>query len=278
MQDDIFFNKLTVRQTLEFTAAIRLPSTISKTQRAQYVEDLLFKFGLLRCQHTRIGDAFEKGISGGERKRLKIANELVHQPSLFHADECTSGLDSPSAMKILDELANLKSTGRSIVVSIHQPSSKMFGIFSNILVLAAGRVAYFGKPQLIVDYLEKLDFPFPNTAYNAADYVLELVIDNEQREGSKSHQKIILDAWSDAHPLGHGQHQHKFEHHYNQSRTNDPESPSSPKTHVVLQMHEDTKNMSDEGRSGASQANQPSNDKKRIYPPLPPPTVHRIIM
>lgn len=196
MQDDVFFTKLTVRETLQFTADIRLPDTLSRGEKSAFIDDLLDKFGLTKCQHTRIGDAFTKGISGGERKRLNIANELVHRPSLFLADECTSGLDSSSAMTILKVLKELKDEGRTVVISIHQPSSKMFLMFTKILLLSEGRVAYFGSPHSVVNYFESMDFPFPGVTYNPADYILELVMNKTENVGGKpSVQQQVVDAW-----------------------------------------------------------------------------------
>lgn len=188
-QDDVFFAKLTVRQTLMFTADVRLPRSIGHAERVARVERLIKCLGLDKCADTIVGDDFDRGISGGERKRLNIANELIHEPSLFLADECTSGLDSSSALNVLNVLEGLCNDGRTVIVTIHQPSSRMFSMFGKILLLAAGRVAYFGKPDGIVRHFSQvLDYPFPAAAYNPADYALELVID-EQKQGR------IIDAW-----------------------------------------------------------------------------------
>lgn len=196
MQDDVFFSKLTVRETLMFTADVRLPRTMTREQRTQRVDNVIKMLGLENCQNTRIGDQqFDKGISGGERKRVNIANELIHKPSLLLADECTSGLDSSSALSVINVLSQLCNEGHTVISTIHQPSSRMFFLFSRILILAEGRVAYFGAPNNVVSYLESLDFPFPGTAYNPADFALELVIDNEEKNGMPSPQQRIVCAW-----------------------------------------------------------------------------------
>lgn len=199
MQDDVFFSKLTVRETLAFTAAVRLPRSLGREERQARLDAIIERLGLSKCQNTRIGDQqFDKGISGGERKRLNVANELVHQPALFLADECTSGLDSSSALTVIDTLNEMCTKGHTVIVTIHQPSSKMFLMFSKILILAAGRVAYFGAPHAIMAYFEALDFPFPGTAYNPADYAMEIVIDDRVGEGhTVSPQKRVLDAWAE---------------------------------------------------------------------------------
>lgn len=179
MQDDVFFSKLTVRETLEFTANIRIGG-VSKEEKKQRIDSVMRRLRLTKCQHTRIGDQqFDKGISGGERKRVNIANELLHDPNLLLADECTSGLDSSSAFTVISLLRELCHEGRTVIATIHQPSSQMFSLFDKIMLLAAGKVAYFGRPTNVLSYFQSIDFPFPARAYNPADYMLELVIDDE---------------------------------------------------------------------------------------------------
>ncbi|CAN8076591.1 unnamed protein product [Agarophyton chilense] len=207
MQDDVFFSNLTVRETLSFTAAIRVPH-LSSSERESIIYKVMKRLRLLKCQDTRVGDQqFDKGISGGERKRLNIANELLHNPSILLADECTSGLDSSSAHTVITLLRELCHDGRTVIATIHQPSSNIFAMFDNIMVLAAGHVAYFGPPDRVISYFESVGFPFPSRAYNPADFVLELVIEDEifdedmqQMENSSteqfvSNQQRVIDSW-----------------------------------------------------------------------------------
>lgn len=200
MQDDVFFSKLSVRETLEFTANIRLPN-LGAEDKKRKVDDVMRRLRLTKCQNTKIGDQqFDKGISGGERKRVNIANELLHNPSLLLADECTSGLDSSSAFTVINLLRELCQEGRTVIATIHQPSSQMFSLFDKILLLAAGRVAYFGPPHKVVPFFEGIGFPFPASYYNPADYMLELVIDDRPKDDdpdAPSVQKRILDAWEE---------------------------------------------------------------------------------
>lgn len=185
MQDDLFFSRLTVRETLDFTAAIRSPPSLSRSDRKQIVERVIASLRLQKCQHTRIGDQqFDKGISGGERKRVNIANELLHDPRILLADECTSGLDSSSAYTVIRLLKQLCEEGRTVIATIHQPSSQMFHLFDRIMLLAEGHVAYFGAPSAAISYFTSIGFPFPENAYNPADYMLELVIDYPENEDS----------------------------------------------------------------------------------------------
>lgn len=177
MQDDVFLSKLTVRETLQFTADVRLSRRFTKAQRTARIDHLLTQLRLTDCQHVRVGDQqFDKGISGGERKRLNVANELLHDPALLLADECTSGLDAASAQTVIQLLRDrCAHHGRTVIATIHQPSSLIFSLFSNVLLLAEGCVVYYGPPANIVDYFQSLHFSIPTHHINPADHVLHLV-------------------------------------------------------------------------------------------------------
>lgn len=176
MQDDVFFPNLSVREVLQFTADVRLSGVLSSNQRKQRVEHAIRTLKLTKCADTCVGDQqFHKGISGGERKRLNIANELLHRPSLFLADECTSGLDSSSAFTVINLLRSLCMQMCTVVATIHQPSSQMFSLFSNVMFLAEGSVVYFGPPAAVVQYFSALGYDFPISAHNPADCVMEVI-------------------------------------------------------------------------------------------------------
>ena len=208
MQDDLFFSQLTVRETLQFTADIRIPDTATAEEKSARIDELVASLRLTRCQNTHIGDQmFFKGISGGERKRLNIANELIHNPSILLGDECTSGLDSASAYTVIQLVRQLSQQGKTIICTIHQPSTQMFNLFDKVMLLSSGRIAYFGRPDAVHKYFSSIGYPFPSTSYNPADYLLELIIDDLPPEHQDSDiedavsqsqltKKNILDAWS----------------------------------------------------------------------------------
>ncbi|CAG2172592.1 unnamed protein product [Oppiella nova] len=107
-------------------------------------EHLMFQFNLTKCAETRIGDKNHfKGISGGEMKRLSIASEVLTNPSLI--DEPTTGLDAFMAKSILQVLKTMASEGRTVICTIHQPSSQVFELFDSLLLMADGRVAFMGS-------------------------------------------------------------------------------------------------------------------------------------
>lgn len=117
LQDDLLFGNLTVEQTLNFTAALRLP--VSAAERKQRVEELITALNLNKCRNTMIGNQWVRGVSGGERKRTNIANELITNPSLIMLDEPTSGLDSFTAESLLATLQGIARQGRTIITTIH---------------------------------------------------------------------------------------------------------------------------------------------------------------
>ena len=101
--------------------------------------------GLSKCADTIIGKpGAVVGISGGEKKRLAFASELLTNPSIMFCDEPTSGLDSFMALSVVEVLKELTASGRTVVCTIHQPSSEVFAIFDQLLLMADGRVAYSG--------------------------------------------------------------------------------------------------------------------------------------
>ncbi|XP_047058386.1 ABC transporter G family member 7-like [Lolium rigidum] len=106
-QEDIFFSQLTVRETLSLAAELQLPDTMSPERKEKYVNDLLFRLGLVNSADSIVGDAKVRGISGREKKRLALACELIASPSVIFADEPTTGLDAFQAEKVMETLRQL---------------------------------------------------------------------------------------------------------------------------------------------------------------------------
>ena len=126
------------------TAHLRLPSSISSQARAQLVEGLLEDLGLSHCADSLIGSAAVRGVSGGEKRRVAIGVELVVSPSTIFLDEPTSGLDSFNAEKVVKILAGLAANGCSVLCTIHQPSTSVFELFDNTILLKDGSCVYNG--------------------------------------------------------------------------------------------------------------------------------------
>ncbi|GLJ50355.1 hypothetical protein SUGI_1072920 [Cryptomeria japonica] len=172
-QDDILFPQLTVQESLVFAALLRLPNNMSRQQKLLRAETILADLGLERCRHTRVGGAFVRGISGGERKRTSIGFEILVDPSLLLLDEPTSGLDSTTATKLLQLMQRIAQSGRTIMTTIHQPSSRMFHMFDKLLLISEGSPIYSGQAKETMAYFASLRF-VPQLAMNPADFVLDL--------------------------------------------------------------------------------------------------------
>ncbi|XP_042040555.1 ABC transporter G family member 9-like isoform X1 [Salvia splendens] len=172
-QDDVLYPNLTVAETLVYTALLRLPRTLTKAEKVNHAEAVIAQLGLTRCRNSIIGGAFLRGVSGGERKRVSIGQEMLINPSLLFLDEPTSGLDSTTAQKIVSTLWELANGASTVVMTIHQPSSRLFYMFHKVLLMSEGNPLYFGKGAHVLAYFSSVGFS-PSVAMNPADFLLDL--------------------------------------------------------------------------------------------------------
>ena len=174
MQDDVLNPHLTVEETLRYTALLRLPPATEEATDAT-LEAAICQMGLLGCRRTVVGSPVQKGISGGERKRLCVAMELLSRPSLLFLDEPTSGLDSVTALNLCAELKRLAhEDGVTIICTIHQPQSKIFAFFDKLFLLKAGSYIYHGSAQHALAAYAAAGFPLPPST-NPADHLLDVI-------------------------------------------------------------------------------------------------------
>ncbi|KAI0567521.1 ABC-2 type transporter [Gracilaria domingensis] len=173
-QEDLFFSQLTVRETLDIAAALRLPGNMPQDQKREFVDALIRKLGLVSTVNTRVGDEKTRGISGGEKKRLSLGCELISTPQLILCDEPTSGLDAFQAVKVMSTLRDLARTGHTVICSIHQPSSSIFSMIDDIVLLSNGRTVYTGDASEAPAFFEKEGFLLPSQC-NPAERYLELI-------------------------------------------------------------------------------------------------------
>jgi ABC-type multidrug transport system ATPase subunit/ABC-type multidrug transport system permease subunit len=179
MQTDVALPNLTVRETLIYAAQLRLSESTPRDELEARVDGLIEELGLIHCANTRVGSEMVRGVSGGELRRLSIAQELINDPDYLFLDEPTSGLDSSAAYNLARLLRRLaRNRNQAIISSIHQPSPQTFALFDKVLLLSksrdnVGRVAYFGPTEGLAAYLESVDLA-PRPGYAVADHIIEL--------------------------------------------------------------------------------------------------------
>ena len=155
-QDDLLIEELTVFQNLFYNAKLCF-GNLSDEEITKIVDDLLADLGLYEPRNLKVGSPLDKKISGGQRKRLNIALELIREPSVLFVDEPTSGLSSRDSENIMDLLKELALKGKLVFVVIHQPSSDIFKMFDKLLILDRGGFPiYNGNPVDAVVYFKKL--------------------------------------------------------------------------------------------------------------------------
>lgn len=180
-QSDIFFDHLSVRDQFLYTALLR--------RQAQGRVDWVLQ--TLRLQ--KVADSPISTVSGGERKRVNIGTELLTDPSVLLCDEPTSGLDSTSAVLLVNLLRTLAvDHGKTVITTIHQPSSALFRSFDQILMLSEGSVVYFGTPMHSLDFLAEHGMACP-PGYNAADHWMDLLVTQDRDLESA---KKLVSAWT----------------------------------------------------------------------------------
>lgn len=130
-----------------YSADLRLPSNMSHADKKALVDSTIQEMGLFDCRHTPVGNWHLRGLSGGEKRRLSIALEILTRPRLLFLDEPTSGLDSAAAFFVVTTLRNLARDGRTVIASIHQPSSEVFELFDNLTLLSGGKLIFFGEAK-----------------------------------------------------------------------------------------------------------------------------------
>ena len=117
MQQDLLLPNLTVRETLQYSADLRLPTSTSNGSRRNVVEEIILQLGLKECANSRVGDNVDRGCSGGERRRVSIGAQMLSNPSVLFLDEPTTGLDATSAFQLVKMLKGLAQSGRTIIMT-----------------------------------------------------------------------------------------------------------------------------------------------------------------
>ncbi|XP_031835367.2 protein scarlet isoform X1 [Nomia melanderi] len=185
-QEDIFVETMTVIEHLWFMARMKLHGRTHVFEIQDKIDRLLRNVGLDGRRNARIGNGIDdKVLSGGEKKRLAFATELLIDPKILFLDEPTTGQDSHSANSLISQLKCFATKGRNTVLcTIHQPSSAIFNSFDRIILIVDGRVAFAGRTEQAVQFFESQGYACPRN-YNPADFLIAIVAAENGRETAR---------------------------------------------------------------------------------------------
>jgi len=199
-QQDCLLPFLTVEETLIFSAMLTLPRSLSLKKKMKRVKSLLEELGLDKCAKNFVGDELNRGISGGEKKRLSIGVELLRDPAILFLDEPTSGLDAQIALGVCEHLGRLAHKYRyTVITTIHQPRALIFKEFDLLMILApGGKQTYFGPASDTMGYFTQHGFECP-IHENPADYFIDCISVDfrspEARSISQDRIENLASAW-----------------------------------------------------------------------------------
>ncbi|XP_050385486.1 ABC transporter G family member 6-like [Argentina anserina] len=208
MQDDLLFPMLTVEETLMFAAEFRLPLSLSKSKKRMRVQALIDQLGLRNAAQTIIGDEGHRGVSGGERRRVSIGIDIVHDPIILFLDEPTSGLDSTSAFMVVKVLQRIAQSGSIVVMSVHQPSYRILGLLDRLIFLSRGQTVFSGSPAQLPSYFAEFGRPIPDSE-NKTEFALDLI---RELEGSPGGTQSLVDFNTSWQAMKHKTHHHDERH------------------------------------------------------------------
>jgi len=195
-QDDIVHEALTVREQIQFSAKLRGQVGMSEERIERITDDVLNVMQIDHIQNSIVGGVEQRGISGGQRKRVNIGLELAAEPTLLFLDEPTSGLDSTSSLSVCSSLKKMCQLGMTSIMVIHQPRYCLFTLFDDVLLLGkGGQTVYLGPSSGAKPYFESLGFEMPENE-NPADWFMDVI------SGEVSNSKInnfrpemLFDLW-----------------------------------------------------------------------------------
>eukprot|EP00759_Apiculatamorpha_spiralis_P045954 PhF_6_TR42666/c0_g1_i4/m.64303 len=176
-QEDIMPRDLSVWQNIAFSGNMRLPAAWTSEQRKSFLSAVLSALNLHHVKDTKIGDEFNRGVSGGQRKRANIGLEVAGAPAAIFLDEPTSGLDSTQAMSVVNMLNVVaKTTNTTIAMVIHQPRIEIWQTLDSLLLLApGGRTAYLGPQKHAEAYFKTVIGLEIKPWENPADAIMDCI-------------------------------------------------------------------------------------------------------
>ncbi|XP_008296303.1 ATP-binding cassette sub-family G member 5 [Stegastes partitus] len=185
LQSDNLLSYLTVEETLTYTAQLALRKHSAEAIKKK-VSAVMAELSLTHVAHSVIGGRIFPGISGGERRRVSIASQLLQDPRVILLDEPTTGLDSMTANQIVVLLAELARRNRIVIVTIHQPRSELFRVFSRIAIMSRGELVFCGQPEEMVNFFSQCGYECPEYCNPFDIYVDFTSVDtrNSEREAA----------------------------------------------------------------------------------------------
>jgi ABC-type multidrug transport system ATPase subunit len=240
-QDDLMNPYLTVQEVIEFSAKFRLPASLSEKERKEKVNEIIMDLGLNHCRNSQIGDHTKRGVSGGERKRVSIGQELITTPQVLFLDEPTSGLDAFTAFNIISNIkAIAKKRNKIVIMTIHQPRTDIMDLIDKILLLSSGKTVWLGSTSGALERFEKFGHVLPPNT-NPSDFFMDLVTVDQRNanslETSLTLIKSLTDAWDKSNNDGYVQplSAEKFK------ADNRPQFSRSMFSQIFILLHRETK-------------------------------------
>ncbi|KAK9469899.1 hypothetical protein V1512DRAFT_21213 [Lipomyces arxii] len=186
-QEDALMPTLTVYETILNSALLRLPKTMTRNAKRLRVLETMNELGIMSIKDQVIGWEGHRGISGGEKRRVAIACELVTSPSILFLDEPTSGLDSYNAFNVVESLTGLaRNYKRTVIFTIHQPRSNIVAMFDRFLLLSEGRLMYSGAHMGCHEYFTAIGHECPQ-GFNLVDYLIDLTTNSSKTSKFNGH-------------------------------------------------------------------------------------------
>ncbi|KAJ9538280.1 hypothetical protein OSB04_031013 [Centaurea solstitialis] len=178
---------LIVKETIYYSAELQLPKSMPKSEKRERADRTIREMGLQDSMNTRIGGWGIKGLSGGQRRRVSICIQLLTHPKLLLLDEPTSGLDSAASYYVMNQIVKLtRQYNMTVLAAIHQPSNRVFGLFSNLCLLSLGKTIYFGPTFAANQFFAANGFPCPDLESPADHYVMTINTDFDEDIGNKA--------------------------------------------------------------------------------------------
>ncbi|CAH1426966.1 unnamed protein product [Lactuca virosa] len=180
-QEQVLMWTLTVKEAVYYSAELQLPKLMPRSEKRERADRTIREMGLQDCVNTRIGGWGFKALSGGQKRRVSICLELLTHPKLLLLDEPTSGLDSATSYHVMNQIVKLtRQYQMTVLATIHQPSSQVFGLFDNLCLLSMGKTIYFGPTLAANQFFAVNGFPCPDLQSPADHYLMTINVDFDE--------------------------------------------------------------------------------------------------